>query len=451
MALVVVDPEILRTEAQAVYELGGELGVRSMLQARDLLLLEWAGLIAVRFSSEFFYLPSEGGVLMDGSALSFPTLGAMWLPDSSHRSSFESAVERFYYSKLWEFKRVDTGVVGAAPQSSSWHLSEFAAVGAGAGIRLGIADSGLDTSRASVTLEQFRSFNYASGAANGSSPEDYSSTWHGSQVASFACGHNEGVVPGASCCVAAVLTENDGRNGSVAQIASGLDWLGRQGVDVVNCSFGSDEFDPAWYKMILNLRALGVVVVAGIGNESSTPLFPGCFHNVVAVGASDVTGAEADWSARGPAIDGSGHPLPQTKPDLVLPGVELDGEVRGEPVSGTSYASPLAAGALATRVSGVSDLPVHSWDLVEALKTALAGEDEDESEDVPSEDAPSDGAGESEEDEETSSTTDSDEREDEMAKVASSIEVNPNINGFKIEDPDGDLVGLHLGGFLYNT
>ena len=279
------------------------------------------------------------------------------MPDASNRAVFESSVARYFYSTIQEFKRIDTGAIAALGTSTSWHLPQFAWVGAGDGVRLGIADSGIDLSRAQVTLESFRSFDYGNGAITGSTPKDYASTWHGSQVTSFACGHHEGVAPEASCCVAAVLTENNGRNGSVVQIAAGLDWLGRQGVDVVNCSFGSDEYDPAWYQMIVNLRALGVVVVAGIGNEG-VPLFPGCFHNVVAVGARDSSGNNASWSATGPAVDGYGNELPRMKPDLWLPGVDLEGQVRDGLVTGTSYASPLATGALATRllVQAIADL-----------------------------------------------------------------------------------------------
>ncbi len=356
------------------------------------------------------------------------------MPDASNRAVFESSVARYFYSTIQEFKRIDTGAIAALGTSTSWHLPQFAWVGAGDGVRLGIADSGIDLSRAQVTLESFRSFDYGNGAITGSTPKDYASTWHGSQVTSFACGHHEGVAPEASCCVAAVLTENNGRNGSVVQIAAGLDWLGRQGVDVVNCSFGSDEYDPAWYQMIVNLRALGVVVVAGIGNEG-VPLFPGCFHNVVAVGARDSSGNNASWSATGPAVDGYGNELPRMKPDLWLPGVDLEGQVRDGLVTGTSYASPLATGALATRLAGQSGLPEDSWDLVAIVEQAIADQDEDEQE----------------ESEATTSTTDSEEGEEDMAKDATSVEVSPEIDGFRIEDPDGELVGVLVGGMIANT
>ena len=251
------------------------------------------------------------------------------------------------------------------------------------------------------------------------------------QVASFACSQNEGVAPLAEAVVAAVLTEQGGLAGTPIQIAAGLDWLARQGLDVVNCSFGSPGYESTWYTAIQNLRLMDVVVVAGIGNEPGLPLFPARFHNVIAVGAVDVNGTPGSFSATGLAADGLGQDLDQPKPELYRPGVNLFGAVKGGTISGTSYASPMAAGQLALALRGHKNLPEDASLIVQAL----AGRGPSLNPGAPG----------------TSANHDCEPGVDMSTNFGVAIEVPPDLSGFRIERPNGDVVGTHSGATTIHT
>jgi len=222
--------------------------------------------------------------------------------------------------------------------------------GDGAGITLGIADSGIDPGRVQVNLAGFAEFHPQTGDIVSTWPRDFASSLHGTDIAGLAAG----VAPAAQILVAAVLTSEtaEGIGGTEEQTAAGIDWLVRQGADVVNCSFGAPGWSDAWSKAARNLQALGVPMVAAMGNHAGQPLFPARFDDVLGVGALASGGGAASWSAQGVATDSTGSPLPShAKPDVWLPGDHLPSPTGGSPLSGTSYAAPLAAAALCTTLT----------------------------------------------------------------------------------------------------
>lgn len=142
-----------------------------------------------------------------------------------------------------------------------------------------------------------------------------------------------------------------------------LEWADSMGARLVNSSLGYRTFDDGsgYPSGALNgdsalaTRAAdeaarrGILVVTAVGNQgpaAGTLVVPSDADSVIAVGA--VTGAltPAGFSSRGPTADG------RVKPDLVAPGV---GVVTAQPgtfagygtASGTSFATPLVAGAAA--------------------------------------------------------------------------------------------------------
>jgi hypothetical protein len=131
-------------------------------------------------------------------------------------------------------------------------------------------------------------------------------------------------------------------------------------VDIINLSLGRPYTHPyysAVSKAIEDAYALGVLTVVAAGNFGNRPgiIFEAASTpNALAVGATGVAesseeGGMADYSSRGP----SAAAQIQVKPDLVAPGGPFDlaaagtGDVYHKGVRGTSYSTPIVAGAAA--------------------------------------------------------------------------------------------------------
>ena len=147
----------------------------------------------------------------------------------------------------------------------------------------------------------------------------------------------------------------------------GLEWLEEMGADVVSSSLG--YFD--WYRfadldgktskvtVAANLAVQkGMAVVIAAGNLGAQPLSDGLGlqgrinppadgFDVLAIGAVDRDGQVLPFSSQGPTYDG------RTKPDLTAMGAGVTSinsttrEGFSSDHNGTSFATPLAAGALA--------------------------------------------------------------------------------------------------------
>ena len=141
--------------------------------------------------------------------------------------------------------------------------------------------------------------------------------------------------------------------------AAGIEWLEREGADVVNSSLGYID----WYTYadmdgrtavttIAAEKAIakGVVVVNSMGNEGNNSwrhmIAPADGFNVISAGAVYNTGDIVGFSSRGPTFDG------RIKPDVMAMGADVYSaqpstinSYRG--VNGTSLSSPLIAGVAA--------------------------------------------------------------------------------------------------------
>jgi len=151
---------------------------------------------------------------------------------------------------------------------------------------------------------------------------------------------------------------------------AGIEWLEREGADVVNSSLGYLD----WYSYkdmdgktatttIAAEKAIkkGVVVVNSMGNEG-TPgnpwlymIAPADGFNVISVGAVYSNGELVPFSSRGPTYDG------RTKPDVVAMGsnvhVAKPSTVSSyRQVGGTSLSSPLIAGVVTLILQAHPDL-----------------------------------------------------------------------------------------------
>jgi hypothetical protein len=125
----------------------------------------------------------------------------------------------------------------------------------------------------------------------------------------------------------------------------GIAEAAREGPGVINLSFGGEEDDPLLRDAVMFAYRSGSLVVAAAGNEGlegSPKGYPAAYPHVLTVGALNEMGHVASFSTIAPTVD------------LVAPGVAI---MVAEPlaqdasgylsVPGTSFSSPLVAGAAA--------------------------------------------------------------------------------------------------------
>jgi subtilisin family serine protease len=132
---------------------------------------------------------------------------------------------------------------------------------------------------------------------------------------------------------------------SVGLVVAGIDAATRRGPGVINLSLGTIVRDPLLEAMTTIAFGSGSLVVAAAGNDRSrgSPLeYPASFPHVLTVGATDDQGRAAFFSSSSPFVDLS------APGQLVPVAVPLAYDPSGYGTfSGTSFASPLAAGAAA--------------------------------------------------------------------------------------------------------
>ena len=279
---------------------------------------------------------------------------------------------------------------------------------AGAGIRIGIIDDGVDqrhrffdpsgyampegfpkgqTAYTTPKVIVARAFP-PPGATwrHARKPFDPEQSSHATHVAGIAAGNADtptdgeglasGIAPRAyigNYKALTIPTDADvGLDGNAPELVAAVEAAVRDGMDVVNLSLGEPEIEPSRDVVALALdaaAAAGVVPVVAAGNDydefgDGSLMSPGSSARAITVGASTSgpTPAVAGFSSAGPT------PLSlRLKPDLVAPGTSiLSADPDGwRTSSGTSMAAPHVAGAVALL------LQRHPGWTPEAVKAAL--------------------------------------------------------------------------------
>ena len=263
---------------------------------------------------------------------------------------------------------------------------------AGAGIKIGIIDTGFDqrhpffsprgytmppgypkgqrdyTTAKVIVARAFPPPGAGAAAARPFDPQES----HGTHVAGIAAGNAatrtnggqtlSGVAPRAYLGNYKALTvptdSGFGLNGNSPELVAAIEAAVADGMDVINLSLGEVEIEPS---RDLVARALGAAAAAGVvpvvaaGNERGefgrgSIVSPGSAAGAITVGAVSTRGADgpggvvADFSSVGPA------PVSlRLKPDVTAPGVTILSSLPGSwgQLSGTSMAAPHVAGGAA--------------------------------------------------------------------------------------------------------
>ena len=207
------------------------------------------------------------------------------------------------------------------------HAPDVWPVTRGDGINVAIVDTGIDRTHPELKGIYSGGETFVPNTADNTDDEG-----HGTHVAGIiaAADNNVGVVgvaPNVKLWAVKVLDSSG--SGSLADIASGLNWvLGKKtelgGNWIVNMSLGGPSGNAGLSDACARLANAGVLVFAASGNKSpdnttSIPdpvAFPAAYPSVVAVGAVDSNQAIASFSNQGPqvAISGPGVAVLSTFP-----------------------------------------------------------------------------------------------------------------------------------------
>lgn len=130
-------------------------------------------------------------------------------------------------------------------------------------------------------------------------------------------------------------------HGRVSDIVRGIEWCLFNGIDVINCSFGTDQrSNGTLEEAVQAAERHGLVIVAASGNDGrrGSVDYPGQFGQVIAVAACTRGDRLAPFSTTGPQID------------LLAPGAGVVSTAPGggyRRMSGTSMAAPHVSAAVA--------------------------------------------------------------------------------------------------------
>jgi len=260
----------------------------------------------------------------------------------------------------------------------------------GSGIVVANMDTGVDPNHPDLSAT-WRGGDNSWYDPHGEHATPYDPAGHGTQtmgiiVGGTAGGTAIGMAPDARWI--AVKLFNDAGQAGYSDIHLAFQWLldpdgdlaTLDAPDVVNASWGltglAGQCITEFSTDIEVLKAAGIAVAIAAGNDGPSPLTslsPANNPPGFAAGAVDPELAIASFSSRGPsACDGTIYP------ELVAPGVNIntaDLSLGGLPlyavVSGTSYAAPHAAGALALLAGAFPQAGVAQ---LEAALTASAGD-----------------------------------------------------------------------------
>ena len=237
-------------------------------------------------------------------------------------------------------QRAYLDAVGARPAWARQHGSKT--------IRIAVVDTGVDVGHPDLAGKIAGRYNAVDGT---SSVTD--TVGHGTFVAGVAAaGTGNGVgIAGAgydSSILAVKVADRDGEINLDDEIA-GIRWAADHGAAVINLSLSGTEPSSSELAAVRYAQGKGALVIAAAGNDGDTVTqYPAAYPGVVAVAATDVArGRRAAFSSHGSWVT------------LAAPGVNLastvpragseyfptrTGYARGD---GTSFASPLVAGAAA--------------------------------------------------------------------------------------------------------
>lgn len=233
-------------------------------------------------------------------------------------------------------------------QQPTWgheRIGADAAEPTGAGVDVGILDTGIESDHCGLSVADGRNF------TTSGTPGDYEDRHgHGTHVAGIAGADDDGigvvgVAPESNLYAVKVL--GDDGSGRYSDLVAGIDWCVSNEVEVIAMSLGGEQESSTVADAVETATAEGHLLVSAAGNEGNqgsgscdeeTMTFPATHEDVLAVAAMDPDDTLASYSSVGSAID------------LLAPGSGINSTYVDNDyaeASGTSMACPFVAGVAA--------------------------------------------------------------------------------------------------------
>jgi hypothetical protein len=239
----------------------------------------------------------------------------------------------------------------------------------GAGETVAIIDSGVDTTVPDLAGRVSSASTDIVAARTSSAIVDR----HGTEIATLLAANFNGagtVGVAYNATVLSVRVDTPGTCGSTGNctfsstdIATGIDYAVAHGAKIINMSFGTETPAPfAMQQAMARAVAAGVALVAAAGNDGASaanPIWPAAYAtdprfqgSLIAAGALDQTGTDIATFSNRAGTAAAGY--------LLAPGDHVVGDCDATgscfALSGTSFAAPHIAGALALLLSGFPTL-----------------------------------------------------------------------------------------------
>lgn len=202
----------------------------------------------------------------------------------------------------------------------------------GAGVRVGVLDTGVDDSHPALqgVVKEHRNFTKDCSACD--------TNGHGTHVAGIiaARGPMTGVAPQVEIVSCKVLNNNG--SGSLESVGKAIAYAVEAGCNILVMSLGAPVRTAYIADAVKAANDAGVVMVCAAGNDGGKVSYPAAFDQTIAVGAVGRSGGVCEFSCRGREID------------VAAPGEEITSCWLGggyATLSGTSMAAPFVAGVLA--------------------------------------------------------------------------------------------------------
>ena len=244
---------------------------------------------------------------------------------------------------------------GQASTAAPASIPAKAGASDGAVVRVGLIDSGVD-----ATHPVFQTSTVIRQGCDGKSVAGP----HGTAVASLIVGDSEefhGAAARATLYAADVYCGVPS-GGSIDAILGALGWMARERVPVVNISIVGPP-NVVLESVVRMMLGRGHLLVAAVGNDgpAAKPLYPAAYAGVIGVTAVDARRRVLLEACRGPQVD------------FAAPGADIaaagpDGTFVA--VRGTSYAAPIVAAMLASRLSAPDG--TGAIQAIDALTSAAA-------------------------------------------------------------------------------
>jgi len=226
---------------------------------------------------------------------------------------------------------------------SQWHAARIGAPVAwdrtqGEGVTIAIIDSGVNGFHPDLAANMVQGYNFFDNNTNTTDACNHGTLVAGAAAAAINNGAGVAGIAGRAKIlpikIAYFDTATNSCMGSYSAIAKGITYAADNGARIVNISFGPIANSPAIQSAAQYLKSKGGLLFISAGNNGANENFARS-PSFIPVSATDVQDGKAGWSNYGNFIS------------LAAPGVGIwstAGSAGYQEVSGTSFASPVAAG-----------------------------------------------------------------------------------------------------------